>query len=56
MKTIPAYIAFLAACYWTIDHVNFGMAVFIGIFAWMAVIVLIFVLIFLGGGLVTLTK
>lgn len=52
MKTIPAYVAFLTACYWAIAHVDFVMAVLMGILVWLTVAVVIFV----GGGLFALSR
>ena len=52
MKTIPAYIAFLATCYWLIARADFVTAVGAGILVWLAIAVLIF----LGGGLFALSR
>ena len=47
MKTIPAYIGFLATCYLAIGRFDFITAVTSGIFVWLAIALLIF----LGTGL-----
>lgn len=47
MKTIPAYISFLVVCYLAIGRFDFITAVACGIFAWLAVALVIF----LGTGL-----
>lgn len=43
MKTIPAYIGFLVTCYWAIGRFDFITAVAMGISAWLAIALLIFV-------------
>lgn len=43
MKTIPAYIAFLATCYWAVARVDFTTAIAAGVLMWLAVVLLIFV-------------
>ncbi|MCY0149276.1 GlpM family protein [Hoeflea sp. G2-23] len=52
IKTIPAYVAFLMACYWTIARVDFVTAVCVGILVWLTVAVVIF----LGAGLFGLSR
>jgi len=34
-KTIPAYLAFLAVCYFAIDHVDYRIALLLGLAAWL---------------------
>jgi uncharacterized membrane protein (GlpM family) len=36
-KTIPAYVAFLAACYFAIDHVDYRIALAGGLVIWLIV-------------------
>ena len=36
-KTIPAYLAFLAACYFAIGHLDYRIAVGGGLIAWLVV-------------------
>ena len=41
-KTIPAYLAFLAVCYFAIDKLDYRLALLGGLAAWMAVALAIF--------------
>ncbi len=41
-KTIPAYLAFLAACYWGIGRMDFRLTIFSGLLVWAIVAVAIF--------------
>ena len=42
VKTIPAYVAFLIACYFAIDHMDYRLAIVAGLVAWLAVAGVIF--------------
>jgi uncharacterized membrane protein (GlpM family) len=41
-KTIPAYLAFLAACYATIGTIDYRLAVLAGLTLWLAVALAVF--------------
>jgi uncharacterized membrane protein (GlpM family) len=41
-KTIPAYLAFLAVCYFAIDRIDYRLALLAGLAAWLAVALAIF--------------
>jgi membrane protein GlpM len=41
-KTIPAYLAFLAVCYFTVDRIDYRLALLGGLVAWLAVALAIF--------------
>ena len=43
-KTIPAYLAFLAVCYFAVGHVDYRIALAGGLVAWLAVALGIFLL------------
>ncbi|MBL8643582.1 MAG: GlpM family protein [Rhodospirillaceae bacterium] len=43
-KTIPAYLAFLAACYLAIDHMDYRMALVLALAVWVAVVLTAFLL------------
>lgn len=44
MKTIPAYLAFLVACYFAIGGMSFRAALALGLFSWFVVSLLVFLL------------
>jgi membrane protein GlpM len=37
IKTIPAYVAFLAICYWSVKKVNYRAALLLGLAGWFLV-------------------
>jgi uncharacterized membrane protein (GlpM family) len=41
-KTIPAYLAFLAICYFTVGRVDYRVALLGGLVAWLAVALAVF--------------
>jgi uncharacterized membrane protein (GlpM family) len=41
-KTIPAYLAFLAACYFTVGRIDYRLALVCGVAAWLIVALAIF--------------
>jgi uncharacterized membrane protein (GlpM family) len=41
-KTIPAYLAFLAVCYFTVGRIDYRLALLGGLVAWLAVALAIF--------------
>jgi uncharacterized membrane protein (GlpM family) len=41
-KTIPAYLAFLAVCYFAIERIDYRLALLGGLAAWLAVALAIF--------------
>jgi uncharacterized membrane protein (GlpM family) len=41
-KTIPAYLAFLAVCYFIVDRIDYRLALLGGLVAWLVVALAIF--------------
>ena len=41
-KTIPAYVVFLAACYFLVDRMDYRLAILGGLGAWLAAALVIF--------------
>jgi uncharacterized membrane protein (GlpM family) len=41
-KTVPAYLAFLAGCYFLVDRIDYRLAIFGGLIAWLVAAVAVF--------------
>lgn len=43
-KTVPAYLAFLIACYFALGRMDYRLAIGVGLCAWLAVVASLFLL------------
>jgi len=44
MKTIPAYLAFVIACYFSVEKLDFRIALIIGLMSWLTAALVIFLI------------